>query len=82
MKSPERYLSIPAYCQEWQAIKSSKVGAIQAPRVTRLDVDDVFNGESMCILDYICNADDGGYDEPLFFMVSVKRGQGAPPMDG
>ena len=74
MKIPELYLAIPAYCEEWQPIKSSKVGVIQAPKVTRSDVDNVFNGESMCILDYICNADDGEYDEPLFFMVIVKKG--------
>ena len=74
MRSPERFLSIPVYCEEWQPIRSSKIGVVQAPKVSRLDIDNVFNGESTCILDFISRADDGEYDDPLFFMVIVKKG--------
>ena len=74
MRNPERYLATPLYCEEWLSVKSSKVGIIQVPKVSRLDIDDVFNGESTCILDYICAADDGEFDDPVYFMVVVKTG--------
>ena len=74
MRSPERYLAIPMYCEEWHQICSSKVGMLQAPLVSRLDIDNVFNGESTCILDYVSHADAGEHDEPLYFMVIVKKG--------
>ena len=46
----------------------------QAPKVSQLDIDNVFDGESTCIVDYICRADEGEYGDPLYFMVIVKKG--------
>ena len=73
MRSPERYLAIPAYIEEWQQIRSSKVGILQVPLVSRLDMDYVFDGQSSCILDYVSTADEGDYGEPLYFMVITKK---------
>ena len=55
-------------------MKSSKVGIIQVQKASRLDVGDLPNGESTCVLDYICNADEGDFDDPVYFMVFVKTG--------
>ena len=74
IRNPGGYLAVPLYCEEWQSIRSSKAGLVQAPKVSRLDIDNVFNGESTCILDFIRQADDGEFDEPLYFMVIVKEG--------
>ena len=74
MKSPERYLAMPIYSIGHQPFSSSKVGEVTAPLVTRLDVDDVFDGHSLCILDYVMEADNGCFDEPLYMMVVVKKG--------
>ena len=49
-------------------------GCDSAPKVSRLDVGDVFNGESTCVLGYICHADEGDFDDPIYFMVTVKKG--------
>ena len=59
MSRPEKILHAPVYCEDWQIIKSSKIGEFGAPLLSRLDLDDVFNGASVCLLDYIRTADEG-----------------------
>ena len=49
--------------------------------MSRLDIDDVFGGNSLCVLDYVMEADEGSFDEPLYMMVIVKRGAKSP-VDG
>lgn len=74
MKSPERFLALPAYALKMYSVTSSKVGELYAPESTHLDIDDVFKGESPCILDYIMTAHDGAFDEPEYLMIVVKTG--------
>ena len=37
-------------------------------------MDDVFDGHSLRILDYVMEADNGRFDKPLYLMVVVKKG--------
>ena len=74
MKSLGRYLATPVYLLEEQPFCSSKVGEVTAPILAQLDVDDVFGGRSLFILDYVMEADEGSFDEPLYMMVIVKKG--------
>ena len=74
MKSPGRFLALPAYVLTTYSVTSSQVGELYAPESTRLDIDDVFNGDSLCVLDYVMSAFDGGFDEPEHMMIVVKTG--------
>lgn len=74
MKSPGRYLGIPVYLLGEKRFNSSKAGASTAPLVSRLDIDDVFGGKSLCVIDYIMGAHEGFLDEPLHIMFVVKKG--------
>ena len=74
MKSPGRFLALSAYTLTTHRVVITKVGELDAPESTRLDIDDVFNGESLCILDYIMGAFEGGFDEPEYMLIVVKAG--------
>ena len=74
MKPPERFLATSTYLLGEQRFCSSKIGEVTAPLVTRLDMDDVFGGQSLCILDYVMEADYGSFDEPLYMMGVVEKG--------
>ena len=50
MKSPERYLALPVFQGKGQQINSSKVGTIRVPATSKLDMGDVFDGRSLCML--------------------------------
>ena len=73
-KSPDRYISLPVYAGERQWTNSSKAGRIWAPKVTTLDMDNLFGCRSLCILDFISSAGDGKFDKPLYMIVLVQTG--------
>ena len=80
MKSPEKILGLPIYTKDTHQIHSSKVGGlIYAPKTSILDLDDVFDGESLCLIDYICTANDGCFDWPNYMMFMVKIGARSTP---
>lgn len=72
MKSnPEKILHLPVYCEEWQTIRANKIGEFGVPLLARLDLDDVFNGTSVCLLDYLSTADEGNcaiVEEAIYIM--------------
>ena len=73
MKSPERFRALPSYMLSMRKVVSSKAGELYAPEATRLDIDDVFSGDSLCILDYIMDAFDGSFDEPDHMRIVVRK---------
>ena len=74
MKSPERFPALPVYALTMYSVVSSQVGELHAPESTRLDIDDVFNGDILCVLDYVMGAFGGAFDEPEHMMIVVKTG--------
>ena len=78
-KSPERYLGLPVYEGEGRWVNSSKVGHLRVPKATTIDMDNLFDGRSLFILDFISSADDGEFDKPLFMIVLVKTGVHSTP---
>ena len=60
MKSPDRILRLPIYAAEFTLIKRGKTQSdCYIPKSTRVDIDDVFDGVSLCLLDYLAHVDDG-----------------------
>ena len=80
MKSPDRYISLPLYVGEGHWANSSKVWLIWDPKVTTLDMDNLFGGRSLFILDFIATADDGHFDKPLYMIILVKTGVQSTPV--
>ena len=74
IRSPQRFLALPVYVKESQLINSSKVGSHAVPKVGIVDIDNIFDGQSLCILDYIAEFNDGEYCKPLHVMYLVKTG--------
>ena len=74
MKSPERILDWPIYAKEGYLIRSAKVGALSSPKMAALDLDDVFGGRSLCLIDYVPAINGGEFDVPTFLVLLVKKG--------
>ena len=80
MKSPGKILGVPVYMKEIQQINSSKLGGlVYAPKTSNLDLHDVFDGESLCLIDYICSAEGGDFDWPEHVSFMVKTGAQSTP---
>ena len=75
MKSPERILCMPIYTTEFTLIKIAKLNSdFYIPKASRIDIDDVFDGKSMCLLDYLAQVDDGELAIPRAVIYTVKEG--------
>ena len=75
MKSPERILVQPVYALEYNLIKSQKLKRdIYIPKKAEVDIDDVFNGQSHCLIDYLIQANDGETAFPIAIINTVKEG--------
>ena len=72
-------LALPVYVLSRRRVVGSKVGELCAPEVTRLDGDDVFGGESLCISDYIMEAFGGSCDDLGYMVIVVKKGARSTP---
>ena len=60
MKSPGLILCLPIDAIEFKLLKSCKLQSdFYIPKSKRADIGDVFDGRSLCLLDYIAQADDG-----------------------
>ena len=70
MKSPVRYLAIPVYLVGEKKAESPKVGEASAPPVSRHGIDDIFGGNSLCVLDYVMEAYGGSFGEPLYMIIA------------
>ena len=80
MKSPEKYLCTPVTAvSESQIMKSSKIGVMAVPKKAFMELNDIFNGESVCLLDLIGSADEGKFDEPVNLIILVKKGSASTP---
>ena len=82
MKSPWKIPGLPIYTKWRHQTLSSKVGGlIYAPKTSILDLHDVFDGESLCLIDYISTASDGRFDWPKYMMFMVKTGALPTPQE-
>ena len=79
MKSPEKYIALPLYADEPQMANSSKIGTMDVPKVEAIDIDNVIDGKSYCIVDYIRTANDGEFDDPINLIILVKKVAAATP---
>ena len=74
MDKPGRILALPVYIKKERPIVSSKIGSFSAPYATKIDIDDVFGGRSLCALDYLPTANEGRCLIPTHAIYLVKRG--------
>ena len=74
MGSPDKIFYVPVYTKTDQLIRSSKIVEFNAPRTSRIDLDDVFDGIRTCLLDFIIHADEMGTDDALYVMYVAKKG--------
>ena len=73
-KSPEMYLALLVYDGESQSVLSPQVGNLTVQKVSLLDMDNLFDGRSLCIQDHIATAKNGECGPPAFLVVLVKPG--------
>ena len=74
MKNPEKILCLPLYIEESHLVKSTKIGSFLAPIKTRLDLDNVFDGRSSCLIDFFSSLRCGGHAKPTHVVYAVKKG--------
>ena len=68
------------YTKEHHQILSKKIGClIYHPKTSILDLEDVFNGESIYLLGYISAASSGLFEWPKYVMLMVKTGLRSTP---
>ena len=57
-------LGAPIYEKERHLTRIAKVGALSAPMIEAMDLDDVFDGRIFCLMDYVSAIDGGELDVP------------------
>ena len=76
MSRPEKVLCMDVYVTQWQPIVSSKAGEIRAPLEAKLDMDDLFDGRYVCLLDSLMIEDEGSpvkVDHLIFVVKKAAR---------
>ena len=67
-------LCIPVYVHSWQKVKNATLGEISIPLNSTLDIGNVFDGSSMCLLDELSTFDDGECADVEGVIYVAKRG--------
>ena len=66
---------MPIYTTEFTLIKSGELSSdFYIPKASMVDIDDVFDGKSLCLLDYLAQVDDGELAIPKAVIYTVKEG--------
>ena len=73
MKKPEKILCLDVYPMAHQPIRSSEIGLIYVPLTARLDIDDVFDGRPLFLIDHLMMANDGLPDAAGSIIFVVKK---------
>ena len=72
MSKPEKILCVPVFVKEWQSVNSSKLNSFMGPSITYLDIDDIFDGRSCCMLDYVARAENGECGQVNYVIYAAK----------
>lgn len=73
MRSHGKCIAFSDYTKAEKPIDASEIGAFNAPLTSRLDTDDVFDGGSLCIIDYLATANERTCQIPTHIIYVVKR---------
>ena len=79
MSQKERVLRTPVYVRSWQKMANPILGEIAIPANSTLDVEDVFGGRSMCLLDELPTFGDGECADVEGVIYVAKRGVYSTP---
>ena len=80
MASPERFLSFPVFVEERQTVSSNKLNrSLHIPKVAKIDIENIFHGSSLCLLDHLSAMADGGPAVPEFIIYTAKDGVYSEP---
>ena len=80
MASPERFLSFPVFVEEWHTVNSNKLSRnLHIPKVTKIDIENIFGGSTLCLLGHLSEMADGRPAVPEFTIYTVKDGVYSEP---
>lgn len=73
MSKPERTLFLPLYDVITKTVRGAEIGQLRCPATSRLDIDDLLDRESRCLIDIMAARVLGDRQAPAFVVYVPKK---------